>query len=148
MPGSFPARLFHGRGQPCERGCRGYRSRMLCHFRLWPPSQTDWQTQPRSHAGIDPIPDKMNSNYLMLLYCEFQKYEVMTMSVEATVYCRRSESLQILSRLFFEEFSMHLEDIVMSSRILLIVRDFNFNVDSDSDNDAKNFAEILQTNNM
>ena len=121
---------------------------MLGHFRLWPPSQTDWQTQPRSHAGIDPIPDKMNSNYLMLLYCEFQKYEVMTMSVQATVYCRRSESLQILSRLFFEEFLMHLEDIVMSSGILLIVRDFNFHVDSDSDNDAKNFAEILQTNNM
>ena len=29
-----------------------------------------------SHAGIDPMPDKMN-----LDYCEFQNYEFMTMSV-------------------------------------------------------------------
>ena len=28
------------------------------------------------------MPDKMNSNDLKLLYCEFQNYEVMTMSVE------------------------------------------------------------------
>ena len=28
------------------------------------------------------MPDKMNSNYLKLLYCEFQNNEVMTMSVE------------------------------------------------------------------
>ena len=27
------------------------------------------------------MPDKMNSDYLKLLYCEFQKYEIMTMSV-------------------------------------------------------------------
>ena len=27
------------------------------------------------------MPDKMNLDYLKLLYCEFQKYEVMTMSV-------------------------------------------------------------------
>ena len=30
---------------------------------------------------MDPMPDKMNSEHLKLLYCEFQKYEVMTMSV-------------------------------------------------------------------
>ena len=27
------------------------------------------------------MPDKMNLDYLKLLYCEFQNYEVMTMSV-------------------------------------------------------------------
>ena len=27
------------------------------------------------------MPDKMDLDYLKLLYCEFQKYEVMTMSV-------------------------------------------------------------------
>ena len=27
------------------------------------------------------MPDKMNLDYLKLLYCEFQKYKVMTMSV-------------------------------------------------------------------
>ena len=27
------------------------------------------------------MPDKMNLDYLKLLYCEFQKYEVMTLSV-------------------------------------------------------------------
>ena len=36
---------------------------------------------PRSHAGIDPIPDNMNLDYLKLRYREFQKYEVMTTSV-------------------------------------------------------------------
>ena len=61
---------------------RGYWSRMVGHFRLKPPSWTDWHTWPQCHAGIDPMPDKMNSNYLKLLYCEFQNYEVMTMSVE------------------------------------------------------------------
>ena len=55
---------------------------MLGHFKLWPSSWTDGHTWPRSHAGIDPMRDKMNSDNLMLLYCEFQKYEVMTMSVE------------------------------------------------------------------
>ena len=60
---------------------RGYWSRMLGHFRLWPPSWTDWHTWLRSHAGIDPMPNTMNLNHLKLLYCEFHKYEVMTMSV-------------------------------------------------------------------
>ena len=27
------------------------------------------------------MPDKMNLDYLKLLYCKFQKYDVMTMSV-------------------------------------------------------------------
>ena len=61
--------------------CRGYWSRMVGHFRLSPPSWTDWHTWPRSRAGINPTPDKMNLDYLKLLYCEFQKYEVMTMSL-------------------------------------------------------------------
>ena len=60
---------------------RRYWSRMLDHFRLWPPSWTDWHTWSWSHAGIDPLPDKINLDHLKLLYCEFQKYEVMTMSV-------------------------------------------------------------------
>jgi len=42
---------------------RGYWSRMLGHFRLWPPSWTDWHTWPRSHAGIDPMPRKMNLDH-------------------------------------------------------------------------------------
>ena len=46
---------------------RGHWSRMPGHLRLWPPSWTDWHIWPRSH--------------LKLLYCEFQKDEVMTMSV-------------------------------------------------------------------
>ena len=52
------------------------------HFRLWPPSWTDWHIWPRSHHdGIDPMPNKMNLDYLTLFYCEFQKYEVMAMCV-------------------------------------------------------------------
>ena len=34
-----------------------------------------------NYAGFDPMPDKMNLDYLKLLYCEFQKYEVMNFSV-------------------------------------------------------------------
>ena len=63
------------------RFSRGYWLRIPGHFRLWPPSWTDWHTWPRSHPSIDPMPDKMNSDYLKLFYREFQKYEVMTMSV-------------------------------------------------------------------
>ena len=51
------------------------------HFRLSPPSWTDWQTWPRSHAGVKPMQDRMNLGYLKLLYREFQKYEVMALSV-------------------------------------------------------------------
>ena len=36
---------------------------------------TDQRIWPRSHAGNDPMPDKMNLYYSKLLYCEFQKYE-------------------------------------------------------------------------
>ena len=36
---------------------------------------------PRSHAGIVPMPENMNLDYLKLRYREFQKYEVMIMSV-------------------------------------------------------------------
>ena len=43
---------------------------------------------------------------------------------------------------------MYLEDILMAPGILLIAGDFNFHVDSHSVNDAKNFAEILQTNGL
>ena len=38
---------------------------MLGHFRLLPPSWTMWHTQPRSHAGIDPMPDKMNLDLIV-----------------------------------------------------------------------------------
>ena len=38
----------------------GYWSRMPGHFSLSPPSWTDWRTWPRSHVGIDPMPDRMN----------------------------------------------------------------------------------------
>jgi len=55
---------------------RGYWLRMPGHFRLWPPSWTDWHTCPRSHGDIEPIPDEMNFGCLKLLYCEFQKYVV------------------------------------------------------------------------
>ena len=60
---------------------RGYWSRMPGHFRMWPPSWTDWHTWPRSHAVINPMPDNMNLDYLKLFCCKFQKYEVMTISV-------------------------------------------------------------------
>ena len=43
--------------------------------------QVIWHTWPRSHADIDPMPDKMSLDNPKLLYCEFQKYEVMTTSV-------------------------------------------------------------------
>ena len=49
---------------------------------LSPPSWTYRHTWPETHAGIDPMPDKMGLDYLKLRYCEFQKYEVMTMSAE------------------------------------------------------------------
>ena len=51
----------------------------------------------------------------------------------------------ISSRVFFDEFSSYLEGIVMTPGILLITGDFNFHVECQSDNDAKCFAEILQT---
>ena len=51
------------------------------HFRPWQPSWTDRRTWPRCHACIDPMPYKMNLDHLKLLYCEFQKYDVMTVSV-------------------------------------------------------------------
>jgi len=60
---------------------RGYWTGMPGHFMLWPPSWTDWHTWPRCHVGIDPMPDKMNLDYLKPLYFEFQKYKVITMSV-------------------------------------------------------------------
>ena len=52
---------------------RGYWSRMLGHFRLWPPSWTDWHSSPRCLVGnrIDPMPDKMNIDYLKLLLVNF-----------------------------------------------------------------------------
>ena len=60
----------------------GYWSRNLPgHFKLWPPSWTDWHTRPWSFACSDPIPGKMNWDYIKLFYCEFQNYKVMTMSV-------------------------------------------------------------------
>ena len=34
-----------------------------------------------TEAAISMMPEKMNLDYLKLLYCEFQKYKVMTMSV-------------------------------------------------------------------
>ena len=49
----------------------------------------------------------------------------------------------ISSRVFFDEFSSYLEDIVMALGILLIAGDFNFHVDCLCDNDAKNFEEIV-----
>ena len=52
---------------------RVYWSRMLGDFGLWPPSWAMWYTWPRCHTGIDPMPDKMNLDFLKLLYCEFQK---------------------------------------------------------------------------
>ena len=45
------------------------------------PCQIDCHTWPQSHAGIDLMPDRMNLDSLKLLYCEFQNFEVMTMSV-------------------------------------------------------------------
>ena len=51
----------------------------------------------------------------------------------------------ISSSVFFEEFSTYPEDMVTAPGILLIAGDFNFHVDCLCDNDAKNFAEILQT---
>ena len=50
---------------------------------LWSPSWTDGYIWPRFHAVDESMPDKMNFNrlYLKPLHCEFQTYEVMTMSV-------------------------------------------------------------------
>ena len=58
-----------------------YWSRRLGHFRLWPPSWTDWHTWPQFHDGIDPMQDTINLENLKPFYCEFQKFEVMTMPV-------------------------------------------------------------------
>lgn len=46
----------------------GYWSRILGHLRPWPPSCTDCQPWPRSHASNGPVPDKMNIDHLKLLY--------------------------------------------------------------------------------
>ena len=43
---------------------RGNWSSMPGHFRLRPPSWTDWHTWLRSHAGIDPMIDKIYITYL------------------------------------------------------------------------------------
>ena len=39
---------------------------------------TDVHYASLTSQGIDRIPDKVKLDYLQLLYCEFQKYEVMT----------------------------------------------------------------------
>lgn len=54
---AYYLRLFHSRW---FYHVRGYWSRMLGYFSLWPPSWTKWYTLPRCHTGIDPMPDKMN----------------------------------------------------------------------------------------
>lgn len=51
----------------------------------------------------------------------------------------------ISSAMFFEEFSLYLENIVMCSEILLIAGDFNFHLDNQQDNDTKRFQNILHT---
>ena len=51
----------------------------------------------------------------------------------------------ISSKVYFEEFLTYQEDTVMARGILLIAGDFNFHVDCHSNNNVKNFAEILQT---
>ena len=61
----------------------------------------------------------------------------------ATNIVMSPKSRQISSRVFFQDFSTYLEDIVMAAGILLIAGDFNFHVDCHSDNDAINFAEIF-----
>ena len=38
---------------------------------------TDQHIWPRSHAGNDSMPDKMNLYYSKLLYCEFQNFKSM-----------------------------------------------------------------------
>ena len=70
------------------------------------------------------------------------KYVIKVVSVYRPPY---SIGHTISSRVYFEEFSTYLEDIVMAPGILLIARDFNFHVACHSDNIVKNFAEILQT---
>lgn len=35
-------------------------------FQLWPPSFTYWHSWPRSHAGIDPMPDKIQATLLRM----------------------------------------------------------------------------------
>ena len=63
------------------RMSRGYSSWMIGHFRLWPPSGMHYVAHLASiSCWINPMPDKMNLDCLNLLYCEFQKYEVMTMT--------------------------------------------------------------------
>ena len=48
------------------------------------------------------MPDKMNLDYLKLLYCEFQKYEVMTMSVVGDQPNKKCKSLIITSSYFIK----------------------------------------------
>ena len=55
--------------------------------------------QPWCLAGVDPTADKMKLDYLNLLYCEFQKYEVMTMSVvggrkHANTSCKGKKNME------------------------------------------------------
>ena len=82
-------------------------------------------------------------------YFEFSEWTVRVHQyVIKVVYVYRppySIDHPISSTVFFEEFSTYLEDIFMAPGILLIAGDFNFHVDCLCDNDAKNFAEILQT---
>ena len=46
-------------------------------------------------AAIFLMPDKVNLDYFNLLYCEFQKYEVMTMSVECGQQKKNTQNTQI-----------------------------------------------------
>jgi len=66
---------------------RGYWLQMPGHFRLWPPLWTDWLTDTLGLAFML-VSIRCQTTWiqnqrlkLKLLYCEFRKYEVMTMSV-------------------------------------------------------------------
>ena len=42
------------------------------------------------------MPDKMDLDYLKLLYCEFQKYKVMTMSVVGKVVIQKNTQIPVI----------------------------------------------------
>ena len=119
------------------------------HFSLTPPSWTDLHTLPRPHIGIDP-----NFDYLELLYCEFQKWEVMTMSAvdgqpkkhtnlsyKATKYIEHFSNLwlllvyiriPLLQHRFKQDLTMKLYDIFSASPLMQFVNILSNNSHSPS----------------
>ena len=77
-------------------------------------------------------------------YCEWNIMNLSTPLKIIGIYLPPySESHPVSTNVFFEEFSAHLENIVMCPEVLLISGDINFHLDSHTDSDSDKFSDLL-----